>query len=117
MIIKRSLLGLGVVVILGLGLALSGVIHIPGRGTTHPPCNQLPARGAVESALAANDELVRQIEATGSEVDVRVATPCKNDPDRALVGVRYSSGSEKAAIEKILQTEDGFGVPLDLIKD
>ncbi|MFI9630881.1 hypothetical protein [Streptomyces sp. NPDC052042] len=111
--IRRGLIAAVVVLVVGLvaagALVLKGILPL-GGGTTHPPCDQLPNASQAQAALAANPDLVAQLTSQGPGVAVRVDSPgCK---DRALVEVTYRTADERAGIDAVLTSEDGFGVPV-----
>lgn len=95
--------------------ALSGVLPLLNRDdSARPACGQLASKKSVETALASNADLVRRLEAAGSDVKVGVGTPCDN-ADQALVRVSYDSDDERAEIDEILREADGFGVPVEVV--
>lgn len=51
---------------------------------------------------------------TGVKVDV--ATPCEGQPDRALIRISYATKAEREGIDTIL-AQEGFGVPVELVRD
>lgn len=115
----RSTIGIaialiGTVGIMGL-LALGGFAPI-SRGSAHPPCAQLPNVTEASSALAANATLREEIEAQGDGVRLAVATPCADDPERALIEVTYVHNRERDAIDTLLGQRTGFGVPVSLVE-
>lgn len=93
-----------------------GAVGPPGSTVVRPPCDRLPQRTQVESALAEHADLVRALEATGSGVGVRAGRPCADDPDRSLVTVTWSSGAEREAVDRLLTRSDGFGVPVEVVR-
>ena len=77
-------------------------------------CEDLPTRDAVERVLREHEGLVRRIESVGDEVWVELSVPCpESHPDGAEVLVTFPGGSDRAAIEGILE-EESFGVPTSL---
>jgi hypothetical protein len=107
-----------VVLLIVAGIAaLAGVNPLDnGRDSTRPPCAQLPDRQAVDDALASHQDLVTRIEAVGSDVEVGVATPCDEPPDRAIIRITYQSDDEWDGIQAIL-TQEGFGVAVEVVED
>jgi len=81
--------------------------------TTHPPCDELPTRQQVATALAAHRDLADRLESLGPGVSVAVGSPCGGGlADRALVDVRYASADERRAIDRALTEADGFDAPV-----
>lgn len=101
----------------GLAVVLGGIGPLTRHDVARPACNQLPSRTEVVAALADHPDLTTQIEAAGDGVHVTSTTPCADQPDRALVTITYRTSSERAKVDHILTTEDGFGVPAELVKD
>lgn len=92
-----------------------GVIQpLTSPDVARPPCDQLPQQTDVAQALDSNRDLVTQIEAIGETVHVTNDTPCTDQPDKALVTISYHTEDERHAIDHILTTQDGFGVPVQL---
>lgn len=87
-----------------------------GRDSGRPPCEQLPDRQSAVNALAAHENLVRRIEDVGPGVTVDVATPCRDQPDRAIVRITYATEDEWRGVDAILRQE-GFGVAVELVSD
>ncbi|MGB3683258.1 MAG: hypothetical protein WA990_12345 [Rubrobacteraceae bacterium] len=110
-----SLCLLGVLLVVGAGVATGAVPLSGSRDSARPPCEQLPDRASVESAVASNEDLVAQIESVGSGVDVGVSTPCEGQPDKAIVRIRYTTNADRKDVDAILQQEDGFGAPVELV--
>lgn len=79
-----------------------------------PPCDQLPRRTDVAQALDSHRGLVAQLEAIGEKVHVTNEAPCGGQPDKALVMISYHSEDERQSIDRILTTQNGFGVPAQL---
>lgn len=106
----------GAAVLAAVGL-VSGVIPLSNRqDSARPPCEQLLNKDAVVAAMAQHEDLVSRIQGVGSEVKVDVGTPCKGQPDRALVSISYTTEAEQKGVDAILRN-DGFGVPAELVKD
>lgn len=104
----------GVVVIAGAGV-MSGVIPLSrGNDSARPPCEQLPNRKSVVDAVASHEDLVTRIQNVGSGVKVEAATPCKGQPDRAIVRIKYTTDTERKGVDAILR-EEGFGVAAELV--
>jgi hypothetical protein len=101
----------------GLAVALGGIGPLTGSDVARPACHQLPNRTEVVAALADHPGLTTRIEAAGDGVHVTSTTPCADEPDRALVTITYRTSSERAKVDHILTTQDGFGVPAELVKD
>jgi hypothetical protein len=105
-----------VLLIAGAGL-LSGVDPFPlGRDSERPPCDQLPDRQTVADALASHQDLATRIRAVGPGVTVEVATPCDDQPDRAILRITYGTDDEWEGVDAIL-TQEGFGVAVELVSD
>jgi len=49
-------------------------------------------------------------------VAVDVATPCDDQPDRAIVRITYATDDEWEGVDAIL-TQEGFGVAVELVSD
>lgn len=108
---------IGAAVMAAAGLVLSGVIPLSNRqDSARPPCEQLLHKDAVVAAMAQHKDLVSRIQSVGSGVKVDVGTPCKGQPDRALVSISYTTDAEQKGVDAILR-DDGFGVPAELVKD
>lgn len=107
-----AVLVLAAVVLTALAVAFVRGYLPTGGGATHPPCEQLPTTAAVDTALAERAELIAAITAAGPGVTVRRGTPCDTGEDRALVEVTYANDTERDRITDVLNTEDGFGVPV-----
>ena len=86
-----------------------------GRDSARPPCERLPDKNSVTNAVASHKDLVGQIREVGPGVDVGVATPCDDQPDRAIVRVTYTTDAEWEDVNAILGREEGFGVPVELV--
>jgi len=107
----------GALLIVGAGVAF-GVAPLPGgRESARPPCEQLPDKESVEAAVASHEDLVNRIQNAGPGVNVDVATPCEDQPDRAIVRITYTTNNEREGVDAILQQEKGFGVPVELVGD
>jgi hypothetical protein len=50
-------------------------------------------------------------------VGVDVATPCEGQPDRAILRITYTTDAERKGVDAILQKEEGFGVPVELVSE
>ncbi len=95
--------------------ALTGVIPLSrARDSARPPCEQLPDRKSVADAMASHQDLVTRIQHVGPGVKVKIATPCKGRPDRAIVSITYRTDTEWKGVDAILRQE-GFGVAVELI--
>jgi len=114
-----TLLILAAVSTAAVGLAV--VMGLLGPLTTsdvaRPPCEQLPSGSEVAAALDQHTDLTDRIEAAGGGVHVTSTTPCSDLPDRAIVTVIYRTNAERTRVDHILTTEDGFGVPVELVRD
>lgn len=110
------LVALGVLLMVGVA-AVAGVGIRSQDDSARPPCDQLPTRQTIEEALASNDQLASRIRGVGSGVTVNVATPCNDDPERAILRITYSTDSERDGVNAILTEEDGFGVEAELIRE
>lgn len=105
-----------VVALLAVAAVGTGFVRLPGAAVSErPPCDQLPDRATVADALTERTELVRKLEDVGEGVRVRAITPCA-DEDRSLVEVGFSTGDEREGIDQVLQSNDGFGVPVQLVR-
>jgi hypothetical protein len=105
----------GALLIVGAGVAFGVAPLSGGRESARPPCEQLPDRKAVADAVASHEDLVARVENVGSGVKVDVATPCEGQPDKAIVRIEYTTDAEWEGVNAILQREDGFGVPVELV--
>ncbi len=76
-------------------------------------CEDLPARAAVEEALASHADLTRRIEDLDPTVEVLVSEPCDDRPGAAEILVVYPGGDVRERIEGLL-AEESFGVPTTL---
>lgn len=112
------LLGLlGVLLMAGAGVA-TGVVPLSGSGdSARPPCEQLPGIKSVEDAVASHEDLVTRIRDVGTGVDVAVATPCQDQPNKAIVRINYTTDAEREGVDAILRQEDGFGAPVELVSN
>lgn len=107
---------LAVVLIVGAGL-LTGVVPLSrGHDSARPPCDQLPDRQAVVDALASHQDLVTRIQNVGPGVRVDLATPCEDQPDRAIVRITYATDEEWEGVDSILG-EEWFGVAVEVVSD
>jgi hypothetical protein len=106
---------LGVLLIVAAGLALGVVPLSRGHDSARPPCEQLPERESVADAVASHEDLVARIQDVGAGVKVAVATPCKGQPDKAIVRIEYTTETERKGVDAILQQEEGFGAPVELV--
>ncbi|GIG41592.1 hypothetical protein [Cellulomonas phragmiteti] len=104
-------------VVLVVLLVALGVIRPLGSDVARPPCDQLPSAAEVAAALEAHTDLTTRIEGVGGGVRVTSGVPCADDPDRAVVEVRYRAGTERTAVEEVLNDSDGYGVPVELVQD
>lgn len=106
-----------VVVLIAVAGLLFGVDPLPrSRDSERPPCEQLPDRQAVVDALASHQELVARIHGVGPGVKVDVATPCDDQPERAIVSITYATDDEWKGVDAIL-TQEGFGVAVEVVGD
>ncbi len=105
----------GVLLIAGAGVATGVVPLSTSRDSARPPCEKLPDKESVVEAVASHEDLVTRIQNAGSGVKVDVATPCKGQPDRAIARIKYTTDTEWKDVNTILQQEDGFGVPVELV--
>lgn len=101
--------------LVAVGLSLHVIRPPVGQATAQLPCDQLSGRAAVVDALAKHDDLAKRLKAAGSGVSVSVATPCTNEPDRALIVIKYKANAEESSVNEIMKN-DGFGVPAELVK-
>jgi hypothetical protein len=105
-----------VALIVGVGL-LSGMIPRTSEyDAVRPPCERLPDRQTALDAVASHQDLVRQLEDAGPGVTVDVATPCDDQPDRAVIRITYTNDDEGQGIRDILGQE-GFGVAVEVVGD
>jgi hypothetical protein len=112
---------LAVVLIVGAGLLTGGLVAgvgplSRGHDSARPPCEQLPDKQAVVDAVASHEDLVTRIREVGPGVKVEVATPCDDQPDRAIVSITYTTDAEREGVDAILGQE-GFGVAAELVSD
>ena len=114
----RSTAGVTAALLIGGALVALPVLYgllgfTPFRSVGHPPCDQLPDVATVEAALTSHPELVREITAQGRDVTVGVGHPCEGRRDVALIEIRYSARKTGLKhIEGVLNTHQGFGVPV-----
>jgi hypothetical protein len=114
---KVVALGVIGILIVGGALLMSGVIPLSrGEDSARPPCDQLPSVQAVTGAVASHQELIAQIEKVGRGVKVSVAKPCGDQTDQAIVRIEYAAADERKDVDAILRN-DGFGVPVQLVKN
>ncbi|MDF8263922.1 hypothetical protein [Luteipulveratus flavus] len=114
---ERTVGGLAAVVVLAGGaLLMSGAGNglLPARSTL-PPCEQQPSYADAQRALGQHPDDVRALRAVGSGVDVAATRTC-GAAARGVITVRYGTDEEKAAIERVVNTHDGFGVPIDVAR-
>ncbi|MBU5440326.1 hypothetical protein KQI42_20225 [Tissierella sp. MSJ-40] len=107
-----------IIIILFLGVAfalINGWLPISSKNT-HPPCDQLPSVAEVTEALADHKSFVKEIESLGRNIQVEVGLPCSDNQDRALIQIKYKSKSEEKAIRNLIEINEGFGVPIHLVK-
>jgi len=83
---------------------------------THPPCDQLPTVEEANVALVEHEIFVKEIEALGEYIEVKVGQPCADDKSRGLIKVNYKTKSERDAIQDLLSHSEGLGVPVYLEK-
>jgi hypothetical protein len=107
---------LAVVLVVGAGLLTGAVPLSNGHNSARPPCEQLPDRQAIVDAVASHEDLVTRIQEVGPGVKVDVATPCEDQPDRAIVRITYATDAEWEGVDSILGQE-GFGVAAELVSD
>lgn len=106
---------IGILLIGGVGVALGVGSLLGSRDSARPPCEQLPDRESVENAVASHDDLATRIQNVGPGVKVETATPCEDQPDKAIIRIEYETNDEWEDINAILQQEDGFGAPVELV--
>lgn len=71
----------------------------------------------MRAALSSHPGLVSELTAQGRDVTVGVGRPCGADHDVALIEVRYSAKQTALKdIEGVLNSHDGFGVPVIVTK-
>lgn len=99
----------------GAGFVFGVIPLTRGQDSARPPCAQLPDRRSVVDAVAAHEDLATRMRQVGPGVQVTVASPCANQPDRALVSIKYTTDAEREGVAAILQHE-GFGVAAELVK-
>ncbi len=96
-------------------VVLTGVIPLSrGHDSARPPCEQLPDRQSVADAMASHQDLVTRIQNVGPGVKIKIATPCKGQPDRAIVRITYTTDTEWKGVDALLRQE-GFGVAAELV--
>ncbi|MFJ4295637.1 hypothetical protein [Curtobacterium sp. NPDC089689] len=84
-----------------------------GNSDEHPPCDQLPQKAQVRSAIETHGDLVDTLQRQGDEVSVSIGTPCSSPA--ALLQVFYGTSDERSKIEKVLTEADGSGVPVSVM--
>jgi hypothetical protein len=118
---KRTAVSAIVIAIGATVVGLAVVLGVVGPWRTpyvaRPACSELPSGSAVDTAFADHRDLTAQIEAVGSGVHVTRTSPCSDQPDRAVVTITYRTSTERAKVDHILTTADGFGVPVELVED
>lgn len=108
----------GVLLIVGVGGVSLGFVPMLGRqDSARPPCEQLPDKKSVADAVASHGDLVARIQEAGPGVEVDVATPCGDQPNRAIVRVTYTTGTERDGVDAVLRRAEGFGAPVELVSD
>lgn len=105
----------GVLLIAGASVAIGVVPLSTSRDSARPPCEKLPDKESVVEAMASHEDLVTRIQNVGPGVEAGVATPCEGQPDRAILRIEYETGDEWEGVNAILQRENGFGVPVELV--
>ncbi|MED1673677.1 hypothetical protein [Pallidibacillus thermolactis] len=113
-------IGIIIVFLLFIGLFayINGWIPLSPKDT-HPSCDQLPSISEASASLENNQDLVKEIQKLGNEITVEVGKPCKDDQDRGLIMITYGTNEEREKIGEFLShlsEEDGFGVPVYLVK-
>lgn len=104
-----------VVLLFGVGL-FAHVIPLPlGKNVGHLPCEQLPDKSSVLEALASHSDLADRLQNVGPGVKIEVATPCDEQPDKALIRISYATKAEREGIDRVL-SQEGFGVPVELVR-
>jgi hypothetical protein len=109
-------LGVVVLAIFGAGMFSSVNPLYRGRDSARPPCEQLPDQQAVADALATHQDLARRIQEVGPGVTVEVATPCEDQPERAILRITYATDDEWEGVDAILR-EESFGVAVEVVGD
>lgn len=112
-----------VVAVLVVALLVVGAVLLSGvfprtseYDAVRPPCERLPDRQTALDAVASHQDLVRQLQDAGPGVTVDVATPCDDQPDRAVIRIAYTNDDEGRGIRDILGQE-GFGVAVEVVSD
>jgi len=77
------------------------------------PCESLPTEGAVRDALAAHQEIIKEIEQINSG-NLGVEVDTLTCPGKADLLIWYASHSDRQAIEQILKDYTFFGIPYRL---
>lgn len=101
--------------IVGAYAILNGWIPTSSKDT-HPPCEQLPTVEAATEALDSHQSLAKNIESLGTDIVVSVDQPCSDDERKGLIMILYDKKSERDAIRSLLTENEGFGVPVYLLK-
>lgn len=85
--------------------------NLLNREAGDPPCDSLPRRTEVQTAVDRHSALVDRLEAVGAGVSVDVTSPCP-DASVGLIVVRVTSDEQRSAVRKLLEDGTGFGVPV-----
>ncbi|MCG0238620.1 MAG: hypothetical protein L6E13_05040 [Firmicutes bacterium] len=113
-----SVVATGVLIVFlgwGLGLFTQVIPSSLAQKLAYPPCEQLPDQSSVLEALASHRDLADRLQSVGPGVTIEVATPCKEQPDKALIQISYATKAEREGVNRIL-SQEGFGVPAVLVR-
>lgn len=91
-------------------------IPFPGKQDyARPPCEKLLSKETVEKAFSSRQDLVARLQDVGPGVKVEVATPCADQPEKALIRIWFKTKAEEEGISAILN-KDSFKVHVEPVK-
>ncbi|MBT1618123.1 hypothetical protein KK090_02525 [Curtobacterium flaccumfaciens pv. poinsettiae] len=114
---KYTIAGAGTLALAAAAFGAATVLGVLpfGNSDEHPPCDQLPQKSEVQSAIESHADLVDTLQRQGDDVSVSIGTPCSSPAAAALVQVSYGNSDERSKIETVLTKADGFGVPVSVV--
>lgn len=116
-VVATTVTVVGSLVVTAAVLMGSGVLPALSRHEPpHPPCDQLMTKSQVQQTLRDHADFASRIRAVGSDITIRIVTPCTDQPDKALVNVQYGSDDEKAKIDDVFAHGSGFGTAATVTK-
>lgn len=114
-IYKQIFIGvISLLIVVGLFMLLNGFFS-KGKDT-HPPCDQLPTVEETTDVLAEHEVFIKEIEALGEYIEVKLGRPCGEDQNRGLIKINYKTKPEYDAVRDFLTRSEGIGVPVYLEK-